>query len=660
MWISVASIIVAIAFIFGGAWLVQLPQPVAQASDLPTFSTCTELSAAISEAQEINGYSGDDGLELGLGSTRSLLNPSVQTFADSEPGGASEYSTTNVQVEGVDEADYVKTDGDYIYTLSGNDLVIARAYPVSDAGVVSRVDMTDISPSQMFLDDDRLLVLGGRFVESGVSAEEVGPGLDFEAMLRSAFDESYVTVAELWNVRSKENPVRIRATEIEGDLIAARMIDGEAYIVTSKSVWDVEDDAPVVPMMRDVVAKNAAVGEAAFAEALPCDQITHFDPVVETNFITVASIPLNDDNGEIERSVTLGSGENVYASTEHLFVAETSYVQTVGDVIEYRSWWWGDASAQTVVHKFALNNGKVEYKGNGTVPGTVLNQFSMDEHNNHFRIATTIGSVSRSGTSMSTNNVYVLNSAMERVGAVEDLAPGETIYSVRFMGDKGYVVTFKKVDPLFVLDLSKPTEPEVLGKLKIPGYSDYLHPYDENHIIGIGKDTTEAEGGNFAWYQGLKLAVFDVTDPTNPVQMHQEIIGDRGTESPVLDDHKALLFDRERELFVIPVTLAEIDEALKDSQAFSWNSPANGSYTFQGALVYHLTLDSGFELRDRITHVADQEEFLKLGSFYPSYDDVISRSLYIEDGLYTLSESTLKINALDDLEELKTISLTAQ
>ncbi|NIP67558.1 hypothetical protein GWM83_02345, partial [Candidatus Bathyarchaeota archaeon] len=114
------------------------------------------------------------------------------------------------------------------------------------------------------------------------------------------------------------------------------------------------------------------------------------------------------------------------------------------------------------------------------------------------------------------------------MGRLEDLAPGEKIYSARFMGDRGYLVTFRKVDPLFVLDLSQPTNPKVLGKLKIPGYSDYLHPYDENHIIGVGKETVAAEQGDFAWYQGVKISLFDVTDVEDPREIDKYEIGDRG------------------------------------------------------------------------------------------------------------------------------------
>jgi len=238
---------------------------------------------------------------------------------------------------------------------------------------------------------------------------------------------------------------------------------------------------------------------------------------------------------------------------------------------------------------------------------------------------------------------------MKQIGSLEDLAPGERIYSARFMGEKAYLVTFRKIDPLFVIDMSNPESPKVLGKLKIPGYSDYLHPIDETHLIGVGKETVESKEGDFAWYQGMKIAVFDVGDVSNPIEMHKIIIGDRGTDSYALQDHKAFLFDKEKGLLVLPITLAEISESEKEYSTDMW--PAYGEPVFQGAFVYRLTLENGFEEMGRITHISAEEE-LKRGYYYGDKYSV-KRSLYIGDVLYTYSEKMLKANALSDLAELR-------
>jgi len=302
---------------------------------------------------------------------------------------------------------------------------------------------------------------------------------------------------------------------------------------------------------------------------------------------------------------------------------------------------------KTSIAKFKLENGNVSFVAEGAVPGKILNQFSMDEHKGNFRIATTVG---WNGY----NNVYVLDKDMNTVGRLEGLAPGESIYSSRFMGDKGYIVTFKKVDPLFVLDLSDPTNPKILGKLKIPGYSDYLHPIDENHLIGLGKDSIASQYGDFAWYQGIKMAIFDVSDVNNPIELHKIIIGDRGTDSYALHDHKAFLFDKEKELLVIPVTLAEIsdeDKQRSDEEVGNW--PNYGEYTFQGAMIFNVNTTNGFSELGRITHVTAQDE-LKRGYYYGDNYSV-KRAFYIAENLYTFSNSMLKASNLSSLGEVSNV-----
>ncbi|MEM4267041.1 MAG: beta-propeller domain-containing protein, partial [Candidatus Nanoarchaeia archaeon] len=247
---------------------------------------------------------------------------------------------------------------------------------------------------------------------------------------------------------------------------------------------------------------------------------------------------------------------------------------------------------------------------------------------------------------------YILDKDMGIVGRLEGLAPGERIYSTRFMGNRGYMVTFRNIDPLFALDLSDPEDPKVLGKLKIPGYSDYLHPYDENHIIGIGKDTEESDAGDFAWYQGMKMAIFDVTDVENPKQIHKVLIGDRGTDSPVLHNHKALLFDKEKELLVIPILVAQI----KDKESVEeWSY---GEYIYQGAYVFKINLKEGFVLRGKITHY-DEDSFGK-GRYFYGDQRSIERSLYIDNVLYTVSQKSIQLNDLDDLNFIKKLDFKQQ
>jgi uncharacterized secreted protein with C-terminal beta-propeller domain len=240
---------------------------------------------------------------------------------------------------------------------------------------------------------------------------------------------------------------------------------------------------------------------------------------------------------------------------------------------------------------------------------------------------------------------------METVGKLEGLAPREDIYSARFAGDRCYVVTFKKVDPLFVIDLANPTNPHVLGKLKIPGFSNYLHPYDENHVIGLGKEATESESGDFAWYQGLKISLFDVTDVTNPREIAKIEVGDRGTDSPALSDPHAFLFSLERNLLIIPILEAKID-----SSNYGGNPPDNayGDYVYQGAYVFKISLE-GITLLGRVTHLKEGE--LMKSGYYMESDNMITRSLYIGDYLYTISSTMIKISNLTNLKEVNVVIL---
>jgi len=349
--------------------------------------------------------------------------------------------------------------------------------------------------------------------------------------------------------------------------------------------------------------------------------------------------------------VILGGSDNVYASLNNLYVANTTYMQNQPILKEMFNYIFPTQEI-TTVYKFALENGNITYKSKGDVEGTVLNQFSMDEYNDYFRVATTEGHVSRGGGN-SSNNVYVLDKELSVTGSVNNIAPGEQIYSARFMGDKGYVVTFQKVDPFFTLDLKDPKNPKILGQLKIPGYSDYLHPLDENHILGLGKNTIQAEEGGFAWYQGIKIAIFDVTDFAHPKEVFKTEIGDRGTDSYALHDHKAFLYDAQKELLVIPVMVAELTEEQK-VQSEAPNT--YGNYTFQGAYVYQVDVETGFKLKGRVTHY-DNGFSKDRYYYYYSDDKSIQRSLYIGDNLYTISGTMIKVNSLSDLKEIKKVEL---
>ena len=226
---------------------------------------------------------------------------------------------------------------------------------------------------------------------------------------------------------------------------------------------------------------------------------------------------------------------------------------------------WNPGIANSELFKFTLNKTNVTFQSSATLKGHLLNQFSMDEHKGYFRVVTTEGNT-WDDKKPSENNLFILDENLNTTGSVEGLAKGERIYSARFMGDKAYMVTFRETDPLFVIDVANPAAPKVLGELKIPGFSNYLHPLDDNHLIGFGYETVaekNPQGGEpLILTMGMKISLFDVTDFHNPKEKDTEIIGGRGTYSQIQYDHKALFQHEERNLYGFPISI--YDEIGKD------------------------------------------------------------------------------------------------
>jgi len=614
-------------------------------SDTQARPPKTSLGRFATAADFVRAYK--NGLSYGRGGAEDgmMLKSAAPTGAPNQTAGTSsevpQHSNTNVQVAGVDEADIVKNDGNYIYAISGNNVFIVAAHPAQTARVVSKIDFGQAGGlSEMFVNGNRLVVIG----DTGYAERMPVNG-------KSDIARGSRTFIKVYDVTDRAKPVPVRTVEYEGSYSTARMIGKDLHVVLTTTpyyaLYDQKDvkTSDIIPRVSDTAGEAAA----SFSPAVGYRDIQVMDPKQFTSFLSVVSLPIEGGGASLDKRVIAGYSDNVFASTDSLYVASTEY--------QYGGMWpETNQNERTTVYKFKFNGPTTAFVASGEVPGTILNQFSMDESNGFFRIATTIGYVSREGSN-STNNVYVLDPKMKISGKLEGLARGEKIYSARFLGNRAYLVTFKKVDPLFVLDLADPAAPRVLGQLKIPGFSDYLHPYDETHVIGVGKNTVEAspeEGGNFAWYQGLKIAIFDVSDVANPKEMHKVEVGDRGTDSYALNDHKAFLFDREKNLLVLPVMLAELTAEQKASPTHQAND--YGSFTYQGAYVYDVSLAGGFQLKGRITHVDDMA---KLNSSYGYYEssDAVRRSLWIGDNLFTVSESKVKANRLSDLGEVATVNL---
>jgi len=580
--------------------------------------------------------------------------------------GQADYSTTNVQVQGVDEADVVKTDGEYLYQVNNSRIVIAKIYPSNEMKIVKIIDMDEenLYPMELYVDEERLVVIG----HSNNSIPIMRP-MTIDARI-SIYPPrySYTTVKLIeYDIMDKKNITKTREIELEGAYVSSRKIEDKLYLVSGKrfNYYHImrTSQENYTPSYKD-----SALGDEFIN--IPYDKIAYFPNCISANYLIVAGVNLGNPEEGVNVSTYLGGGQDIYASGENLYVALLRREAkpdnpVINDSANPQEKYDHYRDKETVVYKFTMNEGKLICTGNGVVPGEILNQFSMDEHKGYFRIATTRGEIWRDDEHTSKNNLYVLDKDMQIVGSIEDIAPGEKIYSVRFMGDRAYMVTFKTVDPLFVLDLKDPKAPRILGALKIPGYSDYLHPYDENHIIGFGKDTVEVvhkdihgnERGTTAYYLGMKIAMFDVSDVANPKELFTEKIGDRGTTSELLNNHKALLFSKERNLMAFPVTVMEVDKA--DKGISQNQAPQYGQFTFQGAYVYNINLAEGFKLKGKITHITN-DEYMKAGAYWYDSSKNVERILYINDDLYTISKGLIKANDINTLKAKGELEIPAK
>ncbi len=632
--------------------------------DLPTLRSYAHLRKLIKES------AGTEYLE-GIFDRRSRGMP-VQTLgeplafdsvtAESAPvaasaksaGSAPSFSRTNVQVKDVDEADIVKTDGRFIYQVSQGELIVTRAEPNRPLKKTAHIKYTngEFSPRELFIADGLLVVVG----------EEHEPPGEARSMSMRYMPAS-ITAVRVYRTDNGK-PRLIRNVQVEGAYLSSRRIGSRLMLVTNKYIMaGLIEPRGFIPELQDEPSGESDRREAMFRESArppavkdsaagdsfirpDYKDVRYFPDFAQPNYLTISFIEL-DAETPVRSSTLLGGGEQVYASTANLYVAQTTFNESDGTATtpglaegapipeDMRM-----ISPDTSLFRFSLAGDEPVLEGRGSVPGTLLNQFSMDEHKGYFRVATTIPGVSL-------NNIYVLDEDMETIGRLEGLAPGERIYSARFMGDRAYLVTFKQVDPLFVVDLSQPNNPSVLGKLKIPGYSDYLHPLDDNHIIGFGKDT-EAQG-DIALMKGVKVAVFDVSDVSQPREKWKTVIGDRGTESALLHDHRALLHSPERGLLAFPVTVVKEERPVRrESAGEVWFDRSNRT-VFQGIYVYRIESDMTLTERGRISHIEEDVDP------WSRTKKIIKRALYIDDTLFTVSDRMIKANRLEDLREVDSL-----
>ena len=456
-----------------------------------------------------------------------------------------DYSGTNTQVADVDEGDIVKTDGAYIYALSNYGVLTIVKAQGADSTVVSRTQLEQETyedrengyfgesryPREMYISDGLLTVISDYYRYEESKTEEGW-----------SWDNEDCSFLDVYDVSDPTAPKLLRTLGQSGDLLSSRMLDGLIYVVTREWVYSVDEDDPnsYVPVLYADGVKTAVVPECIYL----CGSSTEY----------VTAAVYDPATGETNVQTLLGSGDELYMSAESLYVlgsewsdeAEESYTESVYTVTKHRS------GSKTTIYRFEIGGGALRLAAEGSVPGYIDSQFSADEYQGFFRIVTTqnesfytvyedeeYGFINQrwDGSSSSTG-LYILDSALERVGAVTDLAEGERVYSARFDGDIAYFTTFRNVDPLFAADLSDPAHPVILSALKISGFSEYLHKWSEGRLLGIGREASEENG----WAEELKLVMFNTEDKTD-VTAEKTLLLEDAYYSQALYDHKAIFID---------------------------------------------------------------------------------------------------------------------
>jgi len=559
-------------------------------------------------------------------------------------------SGTNTQVNGVDEADFVETDGQYLYVAHNGQLQIVGA----DLTVAYQTSLSGNVVGQ-FLAGDRLTVI----TQSGYSW--YGP------MVRMAWGPWWAidpqTTVTVYDVTDRTAPTVVTQTMFDGRYQEARSVDGVVYLVLQRGL-DLPapnyTDTPVTPDTSEPVDGQAdllmkpgrweptitayrtyetwdqyvaRVGDEIVGLSLPhaysvdaegnsvdlgvvagATDIVRPHTEGAQSVLTLVSVDSSSSGSAFADSVgaMVASGNNtVYMTQGALYVGTQEYQYTDTG-----------SSDNTRIDRFVIAGTQVAWQASGVVSGTLLNQFAMEEHDGYLNVAThTNASELINGTpsTRNDNGVYVLDTAgdtLDVVGSLTGLAPGEHLYAARFVGDTAYLVTFLQTDPLFAIDLSDPTAPTLLGELIIPGFSNYLQSVGEGLLLGIGQ---EREAGS--WNTNVHATLFDVSDPTKLTEITRQFLTEntQWSSSDAQFDHHALLYSAEDGLLVVPVYASGYD-------------PQTGVYRSEQLLKVMRVTASGIEVLGEIR--TDQSVF---------------RTVRIGDVLYAISDTSVTAYNISDL-----------
>ncbi|MCC8044483.1 MAG: beta-propeller domain-containing protein [Clostridiales bacterium] len=434
-------------------------------------------------------------------------------------GDGADYSTTNVQEYGVDEGDVVKTDGSYIYILraDGEFLIVSVDSENENNGETALVSRTslesgnELTVKEMYVDGDVLSIITREYVTSLVENED-GTYYTTSANL---------TVLYTYDISDREEPVLAGTVTQSGYYSDSRKAGNYIYLFSTwyPSVGDTLDDSTISPLLN---GKKADAGSYYLPETL-----------TSTECLVISSVDVTAPSAFVDNKVLVSGGDDFYVSQENIYIVNENYEHS---------------NTVTEITKFHYEDGKITGIAAGSVTGYLNDSFSLNEYDGNLRVVTTYYGDNLSPTANVTdwtehNALYILSESMTQLSVLSDLAEGETVRSARFLGDTGYFVTFRQTDPLFSVDLSDPENPQVLGELKISGFSSYLHFYGDGLLLGLGYEADEDTGTT----TGLKLSMFDISDPSNVTEVAKYVI-DGITWCSSLNNYKSILADAGKNL----------------------------------------------------------------------------------------------------------------
>lgn len=441
--------------------------------------------------------------------------------AASAGGSGTSYSDTNVREEGVGEADIVKTDGSSLYIVNGQtvEIVGIESAEMEELAEIRMAD--DCYIIELYVQDDRLVIM---YTRTEHSVDEDGYYSNYRDY----------TNALVYDISDRTNPVKMGNISQSGYYNTMRVRDGYVYVISNFYADTAAPRADTAAYIPEVQGSAMAASDIYMPQRQMGDQYT-----------VITSFSLEDPSEKTDSKAVFGSSGMCYVSTENIYVTEGWYGQNDAEV------------TQTSIRKVAYKDGILQGEAQTKVDGTLNDSFSIDEYNGYLRLVTTVSPISSGGIGIArffgedterqqedSNSLYVLDENLEIVGEIHDLAKDESVYSARFMGEVGYFVTFKQVDPLFSVDLSDPSAPQIIGELKIPGFSEYLHPYGDGQLLGIGMDVDEES----VTTDGVKISMFDISDPADVKEEENYVLEDLyGTD--VAYNYKAVFVDVEKNLF---------------------------------------------------------------------------------------------------------------